>query len=102
MSAPAFKVPARWWRYAKRRRITCPAGHHIPEDQNIPEHGFVRCKHWCTDGRSRGHECGHWVFILAIRGGGTIIAQVELNEMRAMEDLSTPTAMLDYLGIFPQ
>lgn len=89
--------PERWWRYLKRRRLECPVGHHIPEDHNFPEHGFIRCEKRLDRG---GGECDRWVYLFAFRGGGCVVAEVQLNEMRAMEELSTPTAMIDYLGIF--
>jgi hypothetical protein len=46
-------------------------------------------------------ECGLWVFIFAIRGAGVVSAQVTLDEMEEMRELQTPTAMLNYLNIFP-
>lgn len=96
MSVPAPMQPSRWWRYVKKRRIVCPAGHHIPSTFDIPESGFVRCpKHL----NRQGMECGRWVFIIAIRGGSCIVAEVSPDERQEMEDLSTPAAMLDYLGI---
>lgn len=99
MTHPAATAPKRWWRYLDRRRIACPLGHHIPEKQVFPESGFIRCQHWINDGRSKGYECGKWIFLFAIRGGGTIVAEVELKEMRQMEEMATPTAMLDFLQI---
>lgn len=99
MTLPTTSVTPRWWRYLKRRRLLCPVGHHLPETANFPESGFIRCQHWINDGRSKGYECGKWIFLFAIRGGGTIVAEVELKEMRQMEELATPTAMLDFLQI---
>lgn len=88
----------RWWRYVKRRRLICPAGHHIAESATFPEHGFVRCDHRINRGDP---DCGLWVYVFAIRGGGIIVAQVELKEKTTMEELATPTAIIDYLDIFP-
>lgn len=48
-----------------------------------------------------GVECGLWVFILAIRGSGVVVAQVSLDEMEEMRELHTPMAMLEYLRIWP-
>lgn len=47
-------------------------------------------------------RCGNWVFLFAIRGGGTIVARVTPDERRAMKRLSTPAEMIEYLEIFPQ
>jgi hypothetical protein len=44
--------------------------------------------------------CDRWVFILPFRGGKNIIAEVSLDEEREMEHLSTPSEVIDYLGIF--
>lgn len=85
---------ARWWELAVERRIHCPVGHHIPARARINETGFVIC------GGDKG-RCGLWVFIFAIRGSGVVVAQVTPDEMEEMRDLQTPTAMLDYLQIFP-
>jgi hypothetical protein len=46
-------------------------------------------------------RCGLWVFIFAIRGAGVVVAQVSLDEMEEMRELQTPTAMLEYLRIWP-
>lgn len=51
------------------------------------------------DARRNKIPCDRWVFLYAIRGGGIVTAAVTLEEKRAMEDLSTPTEMIDYLGI---
>lgn len=46
--------------------------------------------------------CGRWVFLLAVRGGGIIVAEVSKDDRLAMEGLSTPAEMLEYLGVFKQ
>ena len=98
MTVPAVVPPARWWAYAEKRQLVCPVEHHIPEDQRIPEHGFIRCDEWI---HQENAECGRWIFLLTIRGGGAIIAEVTLDEMQEMEDLQTPAQMMKYLGVWP-
>ena len=99
MTAPALQPdqppPLRWWRYVRARRIHCPAGHHIPHTFHVRESGAVRCQH-----RTKGIDCGRWVFLLPFRGGSVITAEVTLAELAEMEDLQTPTEVLDFLGIF--
>lgn len=88
--------PERWWRYATTRRgMVCPDDHPIKEFANFPEHGFLRCHHF----NRGGAQCEHWVFVLAIRVGGVMLAQVDLQEIRDMErrELTTPSAILEYL-----
>jgi hypothetical protein len=92
---------ARWWKYVRAGRIFCgpvPGGHHIPNTFKVNESGFVRCDHWM---KNEKRECGNWVFLYAIRGGGIVIARVSLEEQRDMDSLSTPDEMITYLGIFP-
>jgi hypothetical protein len=92
-SQPMSNTPTRrWWRKVNRRRLVCPAGHRIPHTFDVGETGFKRCDK---------HGCDRWSFLFAIRGGGVIVAEVTLDEMTEMEHLSTPTELLDYLGIFP-
>jgi hypothetical protein len=51
-------------------------------------------------GRTAGYvPCDRWVFLYAIRGGGIVVAEVSPDEKDQMEDLSTPTEMIDYLGV---
>jgi hypothetical protein len=61
---------------------------------DIREHGFIKCTK-----QIHGGDCGLWYFLLAVKGGGCIVAEVTLPEMRQMEDLQTATEMLDYLDI---
>lgn len=89
--------PPRWWDYVEEGRLFCPGHHHIPNTFDVTEAGFVRCHHW-VDAERR--ECGLWVFIMSIRGGGIIVAAVSLDEKRRMKHLSTPAEMIRYLGIF--
>lgn len=111
MTVPVPKPPPRWWQYVRPGRLFCPAGHHIPNTFGVTEAGFIRCAHETDvnhrrdvehgDGpRQRPVECGLWVFLLNIRGGGTVVAAVSLDEKRAMEHLSTPAELIEYLGIF--
>lgn len=94
--------PERWWRYVRKRRIVCANGHHFPEDQRFPEHGFIRCnKHLGAHraGGSQSPACGRWIFLLAVRTGGAMIFDVQLSEISEMEreELTTPHDILDYL-----
>lgn len=93
------KPTLRLWRYLKKRRLACPLGHHFRERAEFPESGFLRCEHYIG---AEHRECGLWVFILAIRGGGCIVAEVSLDEKTEMEELVTPAQMIEYLGIFDQ
>lgn len=43
--------------------------------------------------------CDRWIFLYAIRGGGIVTAEVSPNEKSEMEELSTPTEMMEYLQI---
>jgi hypothetical protein len=87
----------RWWRYVHRKQLVCPCGHHFKNSVKFSPTGFVQCAHWLA-GEQR--ECGLWVFAFAIEGGRAIVAEVTEDESSAMEELRTPGAMLDYLGIF--
>lgn len=44
--------------------------------------------------------CGRWVFLLVVRGGRTMVFEVSKDDRMAMEGLSTPAEMLEYLGVF--
>jgi hypothetical protein len=87
----------RWWRYVHRKQLVCPAGHHYKNSVKFNPTGFIQCPHWIA-GEQR--ECGVWVFAFAIEGGRAIVAEVTEDESSAMEELRTPGAMIDYLGIF--
>lgn len=88
----------RWWRWLQnRRRLACPDGHHISDKFRTSETVAVRC-----DKRfGRTAECGRWLYVIAIPGGGGIIAEVSLDEIAEMEELADATAILNYLDIFP-
>lgn len=93
----------RWWTYVELHRLMCARGHlFTPVDHDSPpfditESGFVRCT--AVDART-ALPCDRWVFLFAIRGGGCVVADVSLDEKKAMKGLATPAAMIDYLGIF--
>ena len=70
----------------------------MPEKANINDTGFIRCDHWIASER---RECETWIFVFAIRGGSNVVAEVTLDEKAKMRQLTTPSEMLDYLGIFP-
>lgn len=89
----------RWWDFVKAGRLFCPAQHHMPNTFDVTEAGFTQCREWVHDSHRR-HECGLWLFLFAIRGGGIVAAAVSPEEKRAMKDLSTPAEMIEYLGIF--
>lgn len=104
MASPPALTPdraRRWYEYATEGRVFCGprdrGGHHIPNTFDIPESGFIRCSHWIGEER---RECGRWVFLYAIRGGKVVVAEVSLDEKKAMRRLQTPAEMIDYLGIF--
>ena len=107
-TAPLRADPPRWWQYVRANRIRCPAGHHVPNTFSVTEAGFVRCAHIINrhdrvrrdDTPVATLECGLWVFLLAIRGGGVVSVAVSLDDKRAMAELTTPAELLDYLGIF--
>lgn len=79
----------------KAKRIACPCGHHVPRDFRVTESGLVRCPKW-----NGATECGAWLYLFAIRGGGIVVAQVELAEVDRLEQLHTPGEIIDFLGIW--
>lgn len=97
MSHPVPKRPARWWQYVRAGRIFCPVGHHIPNTFDVTEAGYVRCNHWVDADRA---ECGLWIFLFNVRGGGVVTVAVSLEEKAAMTYLTTPAELIEYLGIF--
>ncbi len=74
----------------------CAAGHSFPSTFEINETGFGRCSHH-IHGENR--ECGRWIFVYQVRGGGYFIADVTLEEKAVMRKLSTPAEMFEFLGI---
>lgn len=97
MTAPAPKPAPRWWQYVRAGRLFCPVGHHIPNTFGVSEAGYVRCNHWIDAER---RECGLWIFLFNVRGGGIVTAAVSLVEKDAMSHLTTPAELIEYLGIF--
>lgn len=100
MAAPSAIEPAprpRWWDFVRHGRLFCPAHHHIPNTLDVTEAGYIRCHHWIAAER---RECGLWIFLYAIRGGGLVVASLSLDEKRAMAHLTTPAEIIEYLGIF--
>lgn len=95
---PLSPTPTRrWWEYARETHLRCPCGHRIPQRAHVTEAGFIRCE--AMDSRSQ-QRCGKWVFLFAIRGGRLVVAEVGLDDIPAMRDLTTPAAMIEYLGIW--
>ncbi|MGK2934343.1 MAG: hypothetical protein ACSLFE_03760 [Gemmatimonadaceae bacterium] len=94
-------VGGRWWSWLRQHRIFCydrkQGGHHMPANAVIPEHGFIRCNHWIVKEK---RECGRWVYLINMRGGGVIAVEVHLSELRHIETLQTPTEILDHLGVW--
>lgn len=95
-SARPGRAP-RWWRYLRERRLVCPCGHHVPHNFRVTESGYIRCQKWLG-----AEECGAWVYLFAVRGGGIVAAAVTLEEMRELERLATPAEIIDFLGIWEQ
>lgn len=87
----------RWHKWLWDRRLTCSAGHHIPSLAVIEESGSLRCSKWSNEEKV---ECGRWVWILSIRGGGNIVVDVNLEDLKRLKNLSTPAERIAYLGIF--
>lgn len=90
----------RWSALVEEGRIFCGprgVGHHFSDTFDINESGFIRCGKWIAEEQ---RECGRWVFLYAIRGGKVVVAEVSLDERRAMRKLATPAQMIEYLGIF--
>lgn len=85
----------RWHRYSRRGLLTCPVGHHIPNENRAPESMFSRCARW-TQGAG---ECNRWVYIYQIRGGLFLAVEVRLDELRELEQLATPAEVVERLGI---
>lgn len=90
---------SRWSAFHRDRMIHCPCGHHIPDYFSVTEAGFVECRKWVKDEK---RECGRWVFIYSIRGGGNIVVEVTKTERDEVRKFSTPAEMIDYLGIFKE
>ena len=69
----------------------------MPNTFGVTEAGYVRCNAWVA---AEQRECGLWVFLLAFRGGGIIEVAVSLDDKAAMEQLTLPAELIEYLGIF--
>jgi hypothetical protein len=90
-------MSARWRAWAWERRLTCADGHHIPNLANIEETGSLRCSKWIA---KEGRECGRWIWVLSVRGGGFLVVDVSLEDLRRLKELSTPSERIAYLNIF--
>lgn len=94
----------RWWEFGPDNMIFCGppgAGHHIPNNFDFVEAGWVFCRHWIPDAPGvQGHECGQLVFVYRFRGGFSLTAAVSRSEKEEMKRLATPAAMVEYLGVF--
>lgn len=88
--------PRRWWKWLEDRRLTCAEGHHLPNLFSIDESGAVRCNKWV-----RGQqECGKWVWVMSFRGGGNLVVDVSLEDLKRLKNMDTPSQRIAYLGIF--
>lgn len=89
-------MPPRPWAYVEAKRLVCPAGHAIGDGIRFMDAGIVRC-----DARAAsGGLCGRWTFVYAIRERGSIAVALRVDDIAAIEQMSTPAEVLDYLRIF--
>ena len=83
------------------RRLTCGNSppHHLKNIVNIDETGSIRCSHWIAE---EHRECGLWIWVVSFRGGGYLVADVSLEDLKHLKTLSTPSERIAYLGIFEE
>jgi hypothetical protein len=87
----------RWRKWLPDRRLTCAAGHHIPSLVALDESGSIRCNKWIDGAKI---ECGRWIWVMAFRGGGNLVVEVSLEDLKRLKNLSTPAERIAYLEIF--
>lgn len=90
-------MSTRWHKWLQDRRLTCAAGHHIPSLCAIDESGSMRCSKWIAAAKI---ECGRWIWVMSFRGGGNLVVEVSLEDLKRLKNLSTPSERIAYLGIF--
>lgn len=87
----------RWWKWLWDRRLTCADGHHLPSLVAIDESGSIRCNKWVAQEK---RECGKWIWVMSIRGGGNLVVDVSLDDLKRLKNLTTPAERIAFLGIF--
>ena len=99
MDVGAGIVSKRWHRWLWDGKITCASGHPIPGLASIEETGAMRCSKWIE---AEGRWCGKWIWLTHFRGGGNLVIEVTVEEMKRLKNLDTPSRRLAYLGIFEE
>ncbi len=91
-------LPRRTRRVAALTTVTnlrCAIGHRIAYDYQPTEHGFRRCR---TKYGASASQCGAWLYVIVLRGGGAFVSDATLEEVRALSSpLLTPTEILESL-----
>lgn len=82
------------------KRLTCAGGHHIRDMFSIDESGSVRCPKWIADTKTQGHECGRWIWVMSFKGGGNLVVDVTLEDLKRLKNMDTASQRIAYLGIF--
>ena len=95
--------PKRWWAYLEDNRLTCARGHLfeaysplLPSFNNT-DIAVVRCT--AVDARTQ-IVCDRLLFVLWVRGGGFLAADISREEKRALDRMTTPGDMIRYLQLF--
>jgi hypothetical protein len=63
----------------------------------MDESGTIRCNKW-IDREKR--ECSKWVWIMHFRGGGNLVVDVSLEDIKRLNNMDSATQRIAYLGIF--
>ncbi|MGI9077040.1 MAG: hypothetical protein ACR2G6_06865 [Gemmatimonadaceae bacterium] len=85
-------LPLRFSCHVSLSALYCRRHHRIPHDLQPTEHGFRVCT---FRDNSEEKRCGLWLYIVVIRGGDALITDVELEDVKALNDPRlTPTEIL--------
>lgn len=87
----------RWWKWLNDGRLCCADSHHLPRVFSIDESGCIRCNKWIEKEK---RECSKWLWIMHFKGGGNIIVDVSLEDIKRLNNMDTATQRIAYLGIF--
>jgi hypothetical protein len=77
--------------------LKCAAGHPFPNNVRFDSRGSRRCDHW-IDAEKR--QCGLWIYLIAVEGGGVVVADVTVDELNEIQHLKSGTEIIDFLGIW--
>jgi hypothetical protein len=77
--------------------LSCPRGHHIRDGALALDNQVFRCVHRDRQGAT---PCGLLVWIVFDRGRGVVYAaEVDWDDVRAMQELRTAPEQLRFLGV---